>query len=429
MELSSPFLTALDSRASVKGSRDPLGVQTIWSRLGRHIVGNLTTVSTSVADFTTLLLGLHFGAQVDSGTPRLETFLRWEQLATYARHCGNHESEGLRGIERVKRNVADGATVTISAERNWQILGNQPLYGIWGLYTMPARASGLVDDGAIRLTPSTSEWVAETFATLIDTDGAWIREIIRSERTRLAWKGHHQELLARLGVALRPPRYGQKTREFFRRHLLYDEVRKPNGLQRSFASLLAQHFREADFRLSPVIVQGWVEQAAQAELEPLARRLSRIRTCESVVALASATFGFLLARDEQRVASVARTLREQWGPRVSTVAADGFKALKEELAQAWNDDIAGRWTSIADAFSQGEYDELVRLLIDQNRQVMRVRGSPQGWIDEEQGVLKVRFRDERTTLPERGELPQLWRHPYFLTSMHHIGRALREPGS
>src|SRR5512140_701933 len=58
--LTTPFLTDLDSRAAIKGSRDPLGVQPIWARLGRHVVGNLTTVSNSVRDFTVLLLGYHF---------------------------------------------------------------------------------------------------------------------------------------------------------------------------------------------------------------------------------------------------------------------------------------------------------------------------------------------------------------------------------
>jgi hypothetical protein len=33
----------------------------------------------------------------------------------------------------------------ISDDRAHQILGNQKIYGLWGLYTMPARASGLLD--------------------------------------------------------------------------------------------------------------------------------------------------------------------------------------------------------------------------------------------------------------------------------------------
>jgi hypothetical protein len=62
--VSMPFLTQIDSRAQVRGSRDPLGVQAIWTRMGRHVVGNLTTVSTSVRDFTTTLLGFYFAERV-----------------------------------------------------------------------------------------------------------------------------------------------------------------------------------------------------------------------------------------------------------------------------------------------------------------------------------------------------------------------------
>jgi hypothetical protein len=62
--LRTPFLTDLDSRAAVKGSRDPLGIQQIWTRLGRTVVGNLTTVSNSVRDFTTLLVGYYFTEQL-----------------------------------------------------------------------------------------------------------------------------------------------------------------------------------------------------------------------------------------------------------------------------------------------------------------------------------------------------------------------------
>jgi hypothetical protein len=33
-----PFLTNLDGRAAIKGSRDPLGVQSIWARFGRRAI-------------------------------------------------------------------------------------------------------------------------------------------------------------------------------------------------------------------------------------------------------------------------------------------------------------------------------------------------------------------------------------------------------
>jgi hypothetical protein len=77
-----PFLTDLDSRADVKGSRDPLGIQVLWTGLGRNVVRNLTTGSVSVRDFTTLLLGYYFVQKVSEAVgagSELATFLKWEQ--------------------------------------------------------------------------------------------------------------------------------------------------------------------------------------------------------------------------------------------------------------------------------------------------------------------------------------------------------------
>src|SRR5262249_61182123 len=108
-----PFLTDLDSRAAVKGSRDPLGVQQIWTRFGRHVVGNLTTVSNSVRDFTTLLLGYYFAENVaDERGPgsELATFLKWEQLAAYARASVNSDF-AFRRTERARQNLSEGSRI------------------------------------------------------------------------------------------------------------------------------------------------------------------------------------------------------------------------------------------------------------------------------------------------------------------------------
>jgi len=97
-----PFLTDLDERARVKGSRDPLGVQAIWTHFGRYVVGNLTTVTNSLRDFTALLLGYYFAERVSRENSRgseLETFLKWEQLEAYSRAFFNDDYE-FRGTER-----------------------------------------------------------------------------------------------------------------------------------------------------------------------------------------------------------------------------------------------------------------------------------------------------------------------------------------
>jgi hypothetical protein len=172
--LSRPFLTDLDSRAVVKGSRDPLGIQQIWTRFGRHVVGNLSTVSNSVRDFSILLLGYYFASRVSESTGRgseLATFLKWEQLAAYARAAVNDDWV-FRGTERVNKRLSEGHIVTLSAQSEHQILSDQKIYGLWGLFSVPSRASGILDTNvSASLSPSALELVEKEYLPRLSRAG------------------------------------------------------------------------------------------------------------------------------------------------------------------------------------------------------------------------------------------------------------------
>ena len=150
-----PFLTLEDPNAKIKGSRDPLGVQPLWVAFGRHVVTNLTTQSTSVRGFTILLLGRYFAADLaDRGMATkedaLDIFLRMEQVGAYVRHAAHGDEEGIRGIERVKRFLDEyRGRVPIQADQRGMILADQKVYGLWGLYSVPARTSSLIPDGPL----------------------------------------------------------------------------------------------------------------------------------------------------------------------------------------------------------------------------------------------------------------------------------------
>ena len=58
-----PFITLLDDRARPEGSRDPLGFELVWSYFGRKVVGNLTTITSSIENFAVALLGFHWANQ------------------------------------------------------------------------------------------------------------------------------------------------------------------------------------------------------------------------------------------------------------------------------------------------------------------------------------------------------------------------------
>jgi len=115
-----PFLTELDERAELKGSRDPLGLVPIWSTLGRQVVGNLTTVTASGRAFTTLLLGLELANMLreqmrSEAGDLLDTFLRFEQLAGYARIKLSHSDREVRGFRRISRRLNEGRRIRVSA--------------------------------------------------------------------------------------------------------------------------------------------------------------------------------------------------------------------------------------------------------------------------------------------------------------------------
>src|SRR5689334_13322892 len=110
-----PFLTQIDTRAAIRGSRDPLSLVPIWASFGRRVVGNLTTASTSLRGFTTVLLGYYLADRVQEKAPDetpLNVFLRVEQLVAYCRTFVNSKDTDYRGSERVKKRLEDSRRVT-----------------------------------------------------------------------------------------------------------------------------------------------------------------------------------------------------------------------------------------------------------------------------------------------------------------------------
>ena len=429
--LATPFLTDIDSRAAVKGSRDPLGIQQIWTGLGRHVVGNLTTVSNSVRDFTTLLLGYHFAEKlVDDLGPgtELSTFLKWEQLAAYSRAKAN-EDFLFRGTEKVRKNLSEGSRVILSDERSHQILSNQKIYGLWGLYSMPARSSGLLIGDPCRLTPVAKEFVERRCVPILEPHagkGATkILQMLRSKQARLDVKAN--PLIEAVGKLLQP-RLLKWEKDFFRTHLLHggpDE--KTDGRQQQLAVLLKELLSQAEFPWSTTVI-GHLQKKAYAsgtDWHPLAFRLHRIRTSESVLAPVSVLFTYLLGNDGKSIGAITARLREEWGTGLQTIDSEAFREMRGELGGG-DSATADRWVSIADELCAGAFGNVLDLLIEQNASVMVSRGGAP-WIEKQDGKLRVRFRDETGRLPKRDVLESLWRFPYFLDSLRTVARTLRGP--
>lgn len=429
---STPFLTALDSRAAVKGSRDPLGIQALWVAQGRKVIGNLTTVTSNLRDFTLTLLGYHFadriGAEEGPGHAD-EIFLKWEQLAAYARFLVNDET-GFRGTERVQRNVSEGAKrVRISADSQAQILSDQRTYGLWGLYTVASRSSGFLEGQPDRPSAAARELIESYYLPRLQKEGAGrgaikVVEILKRQESHLEFKGQDRVVLQAVASILKSPTVEEKA--FYRQGLLHGPKDLTDGRQEQLAALVEQTVLDEENPLTPGWLREWSRRARDKgeAWHSLADRLDRIRIADSLLAPASGLFTWLLAFDQVETEAVAARLEAAWGAGLEDLDLEFIRRLKPELEGG--DTLPGqRWVDLAVALARGDYSAVIRLLLAQNRAVMKLRGGGAPWIEESQGKLTVRFRDENGDLPDKQALQETLRYPYFIDSLHAMARALR----
>jgi hypothetical protein len=407
----------------------------MWMRLGRNVIGNLTTVSSSVRDFTTTLLGYYFANRLadDIEASDLDTFLKFEQLAAYSRAYMNGD-KAMRGTERVQRRLAEAVRkrVVISADASHQILSDQKTYGLWGLYTVPSRASGFLTDPPTRLTPQALEIVEGFYlprlAKAVGREARGLVDILKQDRTNVELDGKHQAIVRALGAAL-APQLGREEISIYRHHLVHGGPQDPtSGRQRQLASLLDSTLHVPSFSFSPAVVSDFAKKARKRgeEWRFLEKHLLRIRIAEAVLAPSAALFSHVLGTHGRKVDELARRVRDQWSAGLRTVDVEGFKDVKDEMT-AGDVETGNRWFAIAEALSTGDYRQAIELLARQNATVMRARGGVP-WLEFRGDRIEVRYRDERGELPTRRELPHLWRFPYFLGSLRAVTMACEGSG-
>jgi hypothetical protein len=427
--LTVPFLTDLDPQAAIKGSRDPLGIQPIWTRLGRRVVGNLTTVSTSVRDFTTTILGYYFAERVaneEDGDSDLGVFLRWEQLAAYARGGINKDWE-FRGTERAKKNLTENGKIRLGTDSAALTLSDQKTYGLWGLYSVPSRSSGLLAGDPTRVTPSARKFIEDEYLSTLSANGCEASEIV----SVLARKGpelrpldRDRPLFQAVGRVLKR-KLSSREREFYRGHLIEGGPEdRTQGGQRLLVEALKTTFKVNGWSLEAAAIRHLGKQCrAQGGCgADVADFLERICVAELLVAPAARMFMLLLGRDNQLPRDVSLAVRQHWGPKVASIDPDAIEGIRAEFANAQDEHASSdRWVRLAHALASGDYEAALSLLIEQNRAVMVSRGSAAPWVEIRDGKLHVRFLEESGgQLPTRSELPSLWTNSYFLDSLRTV---------
>ena len=423
-----PFLTLEDPNAKIKGSRDPLGVQPIWAAFGRHVVTNLTTQSSSVRGFTTLLLGRYFAAElVDRGMASredaLDVFLRMEQLSAYVRYVAHGVEGEIRGIERVRKTVDEArGRVPIHTDRRGWILSDQKVYGLWGLYSVSARTSGLIPEGALDVTEDTRAFLKRNYIDRLD--GA-VRPLLRllARGGTLDTRGKDRVFSALAGLLT--PAFNKDEVDFYGRRLRDGcNVAGSAPERQGHLRTLLETQTDLDALVGRAELLSLVKTAARVD-EELAGRLERIAHLEALLAPAEALFQHILARHGQAVEDVAAVISRHWGPRVPNLDRAAFADLMPEIRERSNTPIARAMDGCHEALGNGDYGGAIRSLLDWNKAVMETRGAAP-WVRlGDRRRLDVRYRGNEPRLPDRDELPELWRNSYFIDALKLVTRQLR----
>ncbi len=423
-----PFLTLEDPNAKIKGSRDPLGVQPIWTAFGRYVVTNLTTQSTSIRGFTILLLGRYFAADLlDRGMSTkedaLDIFLRMEQVGAYVRHVAHGVQGEIRGIERVQRFVDEQhGNVVIAADRRGMILSDQKVYGLWGLYSVPARTSGLIPDGAFDVIPSAREFIERHYISRLNGSAGKLRKLL-TEGGRLR-TNDRDPIFAALTPIL-DPRFSSDELEFYGSYLR-DGHNVPGaaaGRQELFRKLL-----ESDAKLEELTGRREIlhlAKRARLQDEGLSVSLDRIALLEAFLAPVSVLFQHLLTRHGQQVTNVAEEIRRIWGSRVPNLDKVAFEELLSEIKSNSTEAIGSCMGQVHAALQAGDFETAIDGLLCWNEVVTQMRGSAP-WARIGAGRrLDVRYRGLERLLPEKDELPYLWMNSYFIDALKKVTQQLK----
>jgi hypothetical protein len=328
----------------------------------------------------------------------------------------------------VRANLEESTRVTLSAAPQFHILADQKVYGLWGLYSVPSRTSGLLDSDPPRITPPARELVEKVYIPILTNagirNGDQIVALLAEKAPRVDLDGKHQKLTAAVAKILRWKLLADEQR-FYRDHLLHGGPEDlTRGLQRQLAELIEIHIRKTSFELSPATIRALSKEAVKKgkDGERLAEKLDRIHTAESVLAPTSRLFGYLLGCADTSTEKIVQHIRTIWGPSVRTINVDAVKSISAELGGDSNE-AGARWVKIAQCMANGDYGVLIDLVVEQNRTVMAARGG-NPWVVKAGKKLDIRFRDDDVVLPDKSKLSSLWQFPYFIDSLHSIARAV-----
>ena len=426
------FITREDPNMVLKGSRDPLSLVPIRFALGRHVISNLNTQSNSVRGFMTLILGRYLAEffiekRMAEERSAVDIFLRFEQLVAYVRHVGHHVDSDIRGIERVRANSRRRPhKIPIHTDKEGRILSDQKLYGLWGLFSVPARTSNLIDQRLVGVTEQTKSFIETNYMPVLEPTLKSLEKFLIKGGE---WNSKKKDQLFSQLLRITSEDFTEKERQFYNEYLCDAKHVQLNPIshQHLFKELLLKWVEYSD-PLGRETFELLRNKATSTLTDnDLARRLDQILRMEAVLSISAAVFNYLISRDRTSLDEIAKYLSDRWGASVPGIEPEKNNDLLNEVKAVYTDsnDVRDFFDQCQQSLSSGRYSDLIDSLIRWNTFVsLRRGGAP--WLSlGSKRRLDVRYRGVQSTIPSAEELPGLWHNGYFVTSLHSIAHQLR----
>ncbi|TGD72251.1 hypothetical protein E4634_16175 [Mangrovimicrobium sediminis] len=408
-----PFLTLLDERAKPKGSRDPLGFEMVWTYFGRRVISNLTTITSSLENFATALLGFKWCNELNSHYPEherylkiQESFLRYEQLAGYLRFLGRDHK--IMGITRVRKRLEDpNRAITFGLGAGQLILSDQASYGLWGLYSTALRDTGLVSGERRELTAHGQEIAGQIERKLGQNKRDILIEIFTSNS-----RFGDDEINAYSSSFVRA--INNRTA----REALRDALLTGNPGHEVQAEVWRVTQKIAGSSIRNMTLQRFIDELRKhTTLDRLADYLTDIEHVERLLVAANNIFHYCRRKDGESLDTILSELKGRYR----------YDHLPREL------DLSGvprgeALNEILDALHRGDQARVVEQILQLNSAVMEQRGGAP-WVEVESGrTLRVRVPSETVELKNQAELESAWDYDYFIDSYMRVANDGLEAG-
>lgn len=403
-----PFLSLLDDRAKPKGSRDPLGFELVWTHYGRQVIGNLTTITSSLSNFAVALLGFQWANELNANAPAdekqrkvRETFLRYEQLTGYLRYLANDKN--IMGITRVSKRMDNNSQpISFGTGVEQQILSDQASYGLWGLYSTATAESGLVK-GDCRLPTELGKEIALMFEKSVEKSP--MINLLKSDK--LLTVEDLQKYAKPFVKALNKKKVRTKLL-----HVLMGGG-DPHSVQVDLWEITQALAKDGAAVDSTSHFISLVKDRSNNQL--LTERLTNIEKMERLLVATNNLFHYCRLKDGEPLQSVVDDIGDSYC----------YKHLPENL------DLMGvhngsSLLSINQALRDNDTAKAIAFICDLNKSVMAQRsGAP--WVEiEPSRKLRVRVPNEIYSLYSQERLELGWNYEYFISSFLHISRQALE---